>query len=134
MRYCPDCGDSHECTAQAASAEADARVRIAEIEARRDVRVAELRAQETRTEAEAATEIAGSEAIVEAAAAEGVAEGLETVIDAASPDAPAETGAEPVVIVEQPAGDGGDLAEEPPPVAEETREPVASRKSNPWWG
>ena len=61
MRYCPHCGDSHECTTSAAGVEHEARVRIAEIEAKRDVRVAELAAQQAKTYAEADVEIAESE-------------------------------------------------------------------------
>jgi len=105
MRYCPDCGDPHECAAENERDDAKTKIRLAEIDASKEIRIAELRAGETETEAAAAVDIAAAEAVIDAAGAEGKAEGMETVIDAAV-GAPPDAEADPV-IVEVPGGDSG---------------------------
>jgi hypothetical protein len=133
MRYCQDCGTPHECTAEGEREADKTRIRLAEIEASRDVRIAELRAGEVKTEAAAAIDIAEAEMAVDAARAEGEADGMETVIDAAAGgNDPA--GAEPVVA-EFPGGESGD----PEPEPEETQAPPetelvpATPKKAGWW-
>jgi hypothetical protein len=123
--YCPTCGNSHECDAARVE---DSAVRIAEIEARRDIRIAELGAAEARTEAEAAVDVAEAvteaEAVAAEAHAEGVVEGVEAVAAAVTPDPPeADPGAEPVVV-EPPEAEPA--APEPPESSGHRAEPKSS--------
>ncbi len=83
--FCPDCGIDHHAAerteADAVKAEADRAVEIARLETKRDIEVARINAG-------AATAISETEAEADVARAEGIAEGMENVIDAATPDAP----------------------------------------------
>lgn len=81
MRYCPDCGDPHECGAELARDDAKTRLELARIEADRDIRIAELGAQAAKVDAAAAVDIAAAELAVDAAEAEGRADGMESAID-----------------------------------------------------
>jgi hypothetical protein len=127
-RYCPDCGDSHECTAEADREEGKTRIRLAEIERDRDVRIAELRAGEVKTEAAAAVDIAAAEAETDAARAEGEAAGMAEVLEAAAGPPPAEPAdAEPVIVDVPPAEPPADGTPAPP----ETVPPARSEKKSP---
>ena len=94
MRYCPDCGTPHECTAQAAGD--DSAVKIARINADRDVRVAELTAKMERAYND--TQLATAEIDAEVAADVAMAEAVvaDTIIGAelGASDQPAE----PIII------------------------------------
>jgi hypothetical protein len=129
MRYCPDCGTPHECD----SGDMQARIRLAEIEANRDIEIARLGASTDRIEAAAAVEIAESEAVIDAAHAEGEAEGMETVLEAGAAPEP-EPGAEPVIAV-IPGGDSepGTEGESPPPPPETEAPESAEPKRAGYW-
>src|SRR6266702_6029225 len=92
--FCPECGIDHHVAARAEAdavkAETDRAVEIARLETKRDIEV-------DRITAGAATSISETEAEADVARAEGIAEGMENVIDAATPDAPAPEG-DPIVI------------------------------------
>lgn len=127
MRYCPDCGTGHECTAQA-EAEDKARVAIARLETTRDIEVARINAQ-------AGVKIGETEAGQVAARAEGQVEGMETVIEAAAGGNEPE--GEPIVIepgpaaVEEPATIEEPEIEAPPEIPETIPE---TNKRGGWWG
>ena len=126
--YCPGCGthlraeveeaELHETEAQTEEI-TDAAVRIAEIEANRDVAVAKIQAGITE-------HIAGAEQAAELAHAEGKAEGLEEALapavteDAANPS---------VVIVDAPDAESEDTPVAPPS-AEEHSEPHEHKQSS----
>lgn len=125
--YCPTCGVDHHAEPPPAETAADelaevtaAEVRIAEINAQRDVQLAKIGAG-----------IAESETVADLAHAEGVAEGQADVIETLAPEPEPEP--EPVVIVDPGAG------AEPEPEAEggpPEAEPVSAsppRAANPWW-
>ena len=130
--YCHECGarllaeDHPDETGKVTEAE----VEIARIQANRDIRIAELAAREAHAETEAAVEISESEAEVEAAHAEGVAEGIETVIDAANPET--SEGEPATIVVEAPAEEAEESAEVPP-VIEPHEPPHREKNRNPWW-
>jgi hypothetical protein len=130
--YCRECGSPMQeeevaavAVAEAAEATAEgqvgaaaeiggAEVRIAEINADKEIRLARIQAKMLDADNEAAVE--------------------QTVI-AAEVAAETETDPEPVVMVD--ASSGVDEPEEAaPPAAEDTPEPAAARKQsrNPWWG
>lgn len=103
--FCPSCGTPHEC-ASAADAAAAGAIRVAEIEAARDIELARIAARTDRVEAEAAVTIAVAETISGEAEAEGIAEGMEAVLDAgAAPEAA------PAAIVQVPEAEA-EAAEE----------------------
>ena len=97
-RWCPDCGDPHECTALASAEDAKTQIRLAEIAANRDVRVAELAAATREVEAAADVDIAVAELETDTARAEGEAAGMETVLDELGGGAAAP--ADPPAVVE----------------------------------
>lgn len=129
MVFCADCGVEHCVDAPQLTA---AEVRIAEINANRDIEVARLAkgeqairtegyVEETAIEAEAQVD----EAVVKA---EVVGEVLDQVL-APEPEP------EPVVVVADESGGGG--GEELPAAEPPEAEPAAassSGPSNPWWG
>jgi hypothetical protein len=124
MRYCPDCGNGHECTAEGReSAESD-EVKIARINREADVAIAKLAARTERDWNETRVEVAEveAEAAVEAAAAE--AEVIGAAIEAGIEPEP-----EPV-IVNAPEAIADDEPDDAPPEAEgsEPPGPAAKRK------
>src|SRR5579862_2802116 len=114
MRYCPSCGTGHECDSEEGGRE-KAEVAITRLETNRDIEVARINAA-------AGVQIADSEAVQAAAHAEGVVEGAEAVIDAASPetivveDGPGPA-AEPVEPEPEPEPEPGMVPPEVPPVS-----------------
>jgi hypothetical protein len=126
MRYCPDCGASHECGGQAAPGASDA-VRIAEIERDRDISLARLAARAERRELDTAETIAETEAEAEVGAAAAQAEIIGSAVEAqAVSEQPAD--AAPLVIdapaiAEEPASDDA-----PPPVEHDRPEDDRTRK------
>lgn len=115
MRYCPDCGDPHECAAESRTDPGRTEVELAKINRQADVEIARIQAAETKTYADADVKIAESEILVEAAAAEGAAEGMLQVIDAVT--GPAEPENPETVVVESPAPETEPEPElAPPPV------------------
>jgi len=125
MRYCPDCGTGHDCTAEAAAAP-NPEVEIARINAERDVKVAQIGARESREmndHFEAVAEIE-ADAQVETAIAE-----AEVIGAAIESGAVAEESAEPVIIDVPPAADDGGDAEELPPAEGSPAPEPAKRKS-----
>jgi hypothetical protein len=121
LHTCTDCGLMHDHPGDYQPPTSDA-VRIAELETHRDVEVARLSARAEHEATEAAVDVAEVQAGAELATAEGQLEGTLAVIDAITPDEPAE--AEPApdpVIVDAPAP--GPDAPEPPEIPHQ-REPA----------
>ena len=122
MRFCPDCGTSHECETEAARGPIP-EIEIARINADRDKYVARVQARMGREELETAETIAETEAEAEIVSSEAAAEII------ASEDEPEETG-EPIVVETAPAPEPEPEPEMVPPVAEPHR---AAPKSRGWW-
>lgn len=125
MRYCPDCGSPHECEGQETGRE-KAEVAIARLHTQRDIEVARINASAgvsiAETEAEHATEHA-----------EGVVEGIETVMDAMTGEDEPEAG-EPIVVETEPVTEAElepGLDAPPPPEIPETGAPAGNKSS--WW-
>jgi hypothetical protein len=120
--YCAACGEIH-----GGSSRESEEVKIAKINAERDIRVAELARGESKTFVEGQieqTEIEASAAVDEAVVKAEILEEL----------AEPEPEPEPVVIVSNETE--GDAAPEPEPEAdlpEAGTMPAAAGKSNPWW-
>lgn len=136
--YCPGCGTQLEREIEHAEGEAveteqqteeitDAAVEIARIEANRDVMIKKI-------DAGIAEHVAEVDTAAELAHAEGEAEGMERVIEAASPP---ETPDAPVVVV--PDNPPPEEPEITPPPAEDSTEPSehhehrSSSYGNPGW-
>lgn len=126
---CPDCGLEHEAVASVELAPVDmepvtdATVRVAEIEAERDVTLARIHAK-------ADTEISRDELTARIAELEGQLAGMSATMAAMAP-APEP---EPVpVVVQEPEPEP--VITEPvtpaPPLVDEA--PKGKKKSNPWW-
>jgi hypothetical protein len=132
-RYCPDCGDPHECAVQAERDDAKTRIRLAEIEAQRDIRVAELAAANRDVEAAAAVDIATAEMEAETAHAEGRADGMETVLEDLGGGG-GEPASEPAPAVElvDPPDDGPEVEAAPPPPDAEHEH--AAKRGGGFWG
>lgn len=119
-RWCRDCGDQHECTAEEVADTGRTQIRLAEIGAERDVEIARLQASTV-------AEVVDSAAVVDAAAAEGRADGMETALEDLSGGAAAAE-AEPdgqAEIVEFPA-EPVDQAEVVPDMPEQVSVTVPS--------
>jgi hypothetical protein len=129
MPYCPHCGNEvdHAVDASPAAEAVSAEVRIAEINANRDVEVAKIQARETRAELETAEAIAETEADADVAVAEAQSEALAEVAAAVDDQADDDTGAPIVVDVPDAEDDAPDMP--PPPEEEHHREP-AKRNNN----
>lgn len=129
MKFCTECGTGHECGDQAS---ADVRIRLAEIERDKAIKLAEIGARETKTWAEADVEIAAVDAESGRERAEGEAEGMETVLDAGAPPPAA-----PPAVIQVPSGDGdGEIEEpgEPEDVPEVTPPPAEPESAGGFWG
>lgn len=126
MRYCPDCGTPHECSAEIAADRTE--LAIAKVQAERDIKLAEIGAR-------AGVKIAETEAEHDASRAEGEAAGMETAIEALTGNADeGEPVGEPIVV-EAAADDDAEAEAEveddvTPPVV--VPEPAAPRPSG-WW-
>lgn len=129
MVFCADCGVEHCVDAKEVTA---AEVRIAEIQANRDIEVARLAKAETTIRTEGyveETEIQAEAQVDEAVVkAEVVGELLDEIL-APEPEP------EPVVVVSDESGGGGgeELPAAEPPEAEAAAA-ASSGPSNPWWG
>jgi hypothetical protein len=129
--FCPECGTDHHVADRAAEAAADREVTLAKIEADKVIKVEQIRAG-------AARDLAETDNALSTARAEGVAEGMETVIDAgAGVDQAAEPGepGEPIVV-EAPAAEPEPAAAElePPIVETSSSSPSSgSSSSSGWW-
>jgi hypothetical protein len=123
MRYCTDCGNGHDCTAESReSAESD-EVKIARINRDADVAIAKLGARTERDWNETRVEVAEIEAdaAVEAAAAE--AEVVGAAIEAGIEPQP-----EPVII-DAPTAIADDQADDAPPPTEGSEPPAPKAKA-----
>ena len=122
MRYCPDCGNGHDCTAESReSAESD-EVKIARINREADVAIAKLAARESREtneHFEAVAEIE-AEAAIETAVAE--AEIIGAAIKAGIEPEP-----EPIII-DAPEAIADDVDDDAPPEAEGSEPPGPAAK------
>lgn len=128
--FCPECGSDHHVADRAAEAAADREVTLAKIAADRDIKIAQITAH-------AAAEVAETDNALSTARAEGIAEGMETVIDAGAVDGQAEELAEPgapIVLEEPPAEPEPAAADMAPPEVIETSSPSSSSSSaGGWW-
>jgi hypothetical protein len=128
--FCPECGADHHVADRAAEAAADREVTLAKIEADKEIKIEQIRAG-------AARDLAEVDNALKTERAEGIAEGMETALDAATGGAQAEEPGEPgePVIVETPP------AEEPaptvpdmaPPEVIETSSPSSRSSGGGWW-
>lgn len=135
--WCPNCGDSHECTAELAREDDKTRIQLATIEANRDIRIAELGAQAAKVDAAAAVDIAEAEAAIDTAEAEGRAEGMETAIDdlsgaGAVPDGAGQDGADASAVPEFPVIEDEAAAETTPPPPDAPPPPRKPGRTG-WW-
>jgi hypothetical protein len=127
--YCPECGTDHHVADRIEQAELDRQVEIERIHANRDIKVAEIGARVAGTLAE-------TENAIDTAKAEGIAEGMETALDAAAGGGQAaEPGDGAPIVVESPAAEPE--PEEPeapdmmPPVVDTA--PSPGKKESGWW-
>lgn len=125
MRYCPDCGTSHECEAQAQGRE-DPQVAIARINAERDMAIAKITARQEQQWNESREAIAEIEADTAAEVAVAEAEVLGAILATEGGDGEGDP-----VIIDAPPVDAGDPepdAGDLPPV-EGSPVPAPVRKS-----
>lgn len=122
MRYCQDCGEGHECEAQAAVTAVDREIEIERLRTKRDIEVARIGAGVQRDELETAESIAETQAEAEVISAIAEAEILGDAIEGGIQDAP-----EPLIIDAPPPGD--DAPDEAPPEIEGSEPPEPARKS-----
>lgn len=124
-RFCPDCGNPHECTAEQAGAE-KAEVAIEKLRTNRDIEVARIGASASR-------DIAETEAESGTAHAEGIAEGMETALDAVTGGGEPDGGQLPVVV--EGGGDPEPEPEETPdvPPPPDVPEPEPEPYGSGWW-
>jgi hypothetical protein len=128
--FCPECGTDHHVADRAAEAAADREVTLAKIEADKTIKVEQIRAG-------AARELAETDNALTTARAEGIAEGMETVIDAGtSGDQAAELGDGAPIMVDAPAAEPelADVEPElaPPPAPPSSPSPSSSSSAG-WW-
>jgi hypothetical protein len=122
MRYCPDCGTSHDCEGETGG-RTDPAVEIARINADRDVAVAKLGAR---------TERDWNETMVEVAEVEGEAQVAAAVAEAEVVGAAIEAGIEPApqpVIIDAPEQVLDDAPDDAPPEVEGSEPPEPKRKT-----
>jgi hypothetical protein len=133
-RFCRECGDSHECTAELEADDAKTRIRLAEIDRDRAIRIAELELAGRTAEAAAVVDIAAAEAVSDTAEAEGRADGMETVLGDLSPGGGAEDQAPAEVPAEEfPAGTAGAAVETVAPIPDMAHESKQDRKDGGWF-
>lgn len=124
QKFCAECGTPHECAATPAGDYMTAEVKIAKINADRDVEIARLQAG-------AAKAIAATEAEHSADFAEGKAEGLEEAITGGEGEEA--EGGEPIVVevpAAEPEAEADDIVEEPPVIT--TPAPTAPKRGGYW--
>lgn len=102
-KFCADCGTSHDCTA-AAEGEVAGRIRIAEIEANRDIAIARYASRTAETLGELEAEGGADHA-------EGVIDGMETVLEVIGGQGETDAG-EPIVIDAGELGADGEMEAE----------------------
>ena len=133
-RYCPDCGDPHECTAQITGEDDKTKIRLAEIERDRDIRIAELQAAASGVDAAAAVDIAAAEAEADTARAEGKAAGMGEVLEdlgGGGDGQDLEDGEQAPVIIDQAPAEPP--AAEPVMAPPDTPAPHREKKSPGFW-
>lgn len=127
--FCPECGVDHHTADRIAEAAADREVTLAKIQADRDIKIAQITAH-------SAAELAETDNALKTERAEGIAEGMETALDAATGGAQAEEPGEPgaPIVVESPAAEEPEApaADMAPPEVVETSSPRSS-SSGGWW-
>jgi hypothetical protein len=125
VKYCPECGTSHECVTEQRDLDRTA-VEIKRLETNRDIEVARLQAG-------AAKHIADAEAEHSADYAEGRAEGVTETLEAVSGggDPAPEPAGEPIVVEAGEEDEDGETEDDvtPPVVVPEPAEPKAAG----WW-
>lgn len=127
--FCPECGADHHVADRAAEAAADREVTLAKINADRDVKIAQINASVAR-------DVAETDNALETAHAEGVAEGMETVLTSAAVDGQAAElapdGAPIVVETSPPAPVAEPEPELAPPVVETSPSSPGSSRNSGW--
>lgn len=126
MRFCPDCGTGHDCTASAAAGP-DPSVEIARINADRDKYVARVTARMNRDELETIEDVAETEA--EASIVGDVAS-AEIIASADTAAAVEETGEPIVVQVPDAPAEPEQVTEEPPVIEPAT--PKGGKRGGYW--
>lgn len=131
MKYCPECGTHLEQELDNVAAEVEVAeqvssdaVRIAEIEADRDIQLAKIQAKAIETEA-----------VVEAQVAEAKQEVLEDTLAAVTePETVVQPSPEPVAVIVDDPGPEPDMDDVPPPplVDENPAAEKPKAKKNPW--
>jgi hypothetical protein len=126
MKFCQDCGTPHECSAEIAADRTE--LAIAKVQADRDIRLAEIGAR-------AEVKVAEVEAEHSADHAEGIAEGMETALEAVTGGGDDETVDAAPIVVEASADPESEPAPEsdiaPPLVVPEPKTP--KRSGSGWW-
>lgn len=122
MRYCTDCGNGHDCTAENRETAESDEVKIARINREADVKIAQVQARMQRDELATAEDIAETQADAEVAAAVAEAEVIGAAIEAGIEPEP-----EPVIIDAPEAI--ADAPDDAPPVVEGSEPPAPARKS-----
>ena len=121
--FCPECGIDHHAAEraerEAEQVAADREVEIERLRTKRDIEVA-------RIQASAAKDIAEEEADADLAHAEGVADGMREIVEAAAPEPEPEPEPEPVII-NAPVADADADADDGPPAAEGSSRPSRRR-------
>lgn len=128
--FCPECGADHHVADRAAEAAADREVTLAKIQADRDIKIAQITAH-------SAAELAETDNALRTERAEGVAEGMETALDAATGGAQAEEPGEPgtpIVVESAPPEEPEPIAPDmAPPIVETSSPSPSSGSAGGWW-
>jgi hypothetical protein len=122
MRYCEDCGNGHDCTAEGRETPESDEVKIARINREADVKIAQLAARSAREELETTEAVAEIQADAEIEAAVAEAEVVGAAIEAGIEPEP-----EPVII-DAPTAINEEPEDAPPP-AEGSEPPAPKRRS-----
>jgi hypothetical protein len=125
ISYCPNCGESHDCTAPGRESVASDAVRIAEIERDKEIALAKIGARSSREMDEHYETVAGIEADATVAAAVAEAEVVGAAIEAGIQPQP-----EPMIIDAPTAISEDDTEDAPPEVGEGSQPPAPKAKSS----
>ncbi len=123
MKFCPDCGYSHDCVT-GAEGRIDPAVEIARIEAERDIKVAQISARQDKAWNETRVEVAEVEAAAEVESAVAEAEVVAAAIEGGAVPPP-----EPIVIDAPVINDDAGPEDAPEPI-EGSAPPAPSRKAS----
>lgn len=131
MPYCPECGSEIGQRDDAAPGPTEAEVRIAEINAERDIKIAQLQNRQQREANETTEHVAETAAEADVDVAEAHAEAV-TAAAEAEPDGDEPAAAEPIVV-EQAEPEPEQEPEMAPPEADHHHHEPETKKSAGWW-